>query len=149
MMTKLSTILSGILLISISASAIADKPPGTGKPPEECKPTKPEKPAKPEKPQHAKAALMHCGCNSDGTGLEWNYLVVSSKSKGHRKHQAGDIVECYVPDVDEDVLEGTYTRDDKDCTIDEGTLLEVDQCGSPVPMAGESCGSEYIAPEPE
>jgi len=154
---KSSIVLGGILLVGISTSALAVKPPETGKPPgvdkpEVCKPekpVKPDKPAKPEKPERRKAALMHCGCSSDGTGLEWKYLVVSSKSKGHRNHLAGDVEECYVPDGDAVTLIGTYTRDYDDCTINADALLDIEQCEEVVPIEGESCGSEYVAPDPE
>ena len=43
----------------------------------------------------AKERLFHCGCNYNGTGLEWVGLNVSKKAKGHGNHQAGDSEACY------------------------------------------------------
>ena len=68
-MNKLSLIPLGLLSVAISGTVAAERQP--------------------------KELLFHCGCNDNGTGLEWVALNVSNKAKGHANHQEGDTEACY------------------------------------------------------
>ncbi|MGD8643819.1 MAG: hypothetical protein PVI15_06000 [Chromatiales bacterium] len=90
-----------------------------------------------------KATVMHCGCNVDGTDLEYTTIAISSRSKGHDAHVAGSIDSCF-DGVD------TYTdfiRLGDDCQIDGPPLGDpIDACVEPIPMEGESCGATVMQP---
>jgi hypothetical protein len=83
-----------------------------------------------------KTGVAHCGCNLDGTDLEWVFLDVSAKSKGHKQHLDGDLEDC----SDQfEAFVGTYERDFNDCTlVGEGSLGGVVAC-DPNPVEGASC----------
>lgn len=65
----------------------------------------------------AKETVFHCGCNYDGTGLEWQELNINvnagkDKPAGHANHVAGNLESCY----DElEVFVGDYFRGYRDC----------------------------------
>ena len=85
-----------------------------------------------------KTDIAHCGCNADGSDLEWQFLSVSKNSKGHRQHEDYDEENCYV----DDVLIGMYLRQYDDCILTPGQTLEgVDECVlvNITPVLGESC----------
>lgn len=88
-----------------------------------------------------KTSLAHCGCNANGDDLEWQIINVSSKSKGHQQHLAGDMETCVVTDdAGIIVMETNFERGESDCII-SGTLENVGNCPTaiPFPMQDESC----------
>lgn len=85
-----------------------------------------------------KTALAHCGCNAEATDLEWQIINVSSKSRGHQRHLAGDMETCVVTDdTGAIVFEVNFERGESDCII-SGTLENVGLCPT-VPLQDESC----------
>jgi len=83
-----------------------------------------------------KTDVAHCGCNFDGSDLEWVFLSVSVKSKGHQQHDAGDMEECFDA---ADMPVDTYERAFDDCILLDGTLLPgVADCAAD-PIAGDTC----------
>ncbi len=84
-----------------------------------------------------KTDVAHCGCNADGSDLEWVYLSVSTKSKGHKQHDAGDLEDC---DDEFDEFVDTYERDFDDCILFNGAVLDgVVDCAPEDPIEGDSC----------
>lgn len=82
-----------------------------------------------------KTSVAHCGCTADGFGLEWVYLSVSQKSKGHQQHDAGDMETCF----DGETLIDTYQREFDDCILFEDALLSgVSDCDGD-PLEGGIC----------
>lgn len=82
--------------------------------PKECK--EPPGQAK-NKGKPSKVTILHCGCNDGGTAMEYVQIQVSSKSRGHLRHEAGSFASC--SDGSE-----TYTdflRIGSDCQVDDGT----------------------------
>ena len=140
-MKKISLILGSIALIGMSATASAAKP--------------------------MEAGIYHCGnvvtneytaeaqCN-----LEWSYLIINSKSKGHQQHQSGDMENCtyYTDTVDGEgnpvEQSETLYRAFSDCEV--GELLEgVATCDVEdpdtgvtiiTPTSGDLC--QFVEPEP-
>jgi hypothetical protein len=88
----------------------------------------------------SKSNIYHCGCNDDASGLEWQLISVSNRSRGHLNHVGGSFEECI--DAEENVF--VYERLDSDCRVD-GTINLVD-CDDPgttdvdeTPEAGTTC----------
>jgi hypothetical protein len=86
-------------------------PPGHAGPPDGAGP--PEGAGPP-----AKVVLLHCGCADDGNRMEYVEIQVSSRSKGHRFHEAGSIDSC---------SDGTdsfrdFVRSGSDCQLDGPAL---------------------------
>jgi hypothetical protein len=95
-----------------------------------------------------KVQIAHCGCNYDGSGLEWKHISVSTKAKGHLNHTVDSQVTC-INDLEEEV---TYTRGYADCRISDGEpsnniggLLDCE----PVPDVSTSCEAEEEPEVPE
>ncbi len=87
-----------------------------------------------------KTDVAHCGCNFDGSDLEWVFLSVSVKSKGHQQHDATDLEDCFDPTTG--AVVDTYTRASDDCILSGGpTLPGVFAC-DPVPTEGVSCSAD-------
>jgi hypothetical protein len=83
------------------------------------------------------AAIMHCGCNAAGNGMQYTEITVNSKSRGHDAHVAGTIDSCF------DGVE-TYTdviRMGNDCQLSGPPLGDpIESCVDPVPVTGDDCG---------
>jgi len=131
-MKKLTLFAVSLLLSTVAATALADKPTD--------KPDKPGKP--PEKP--VKVEIFHCGCSQDADDnaqLTWKILKVSSKSRGHQQHDAGDVEPCAGADDSELDLVRGYN----DCQIspDSPLLRGLSLCTSTY-VEGESC-AEAVA----
>ena len=101
-----------------------------------------------------KVSIAHCGCNSDGNGLEWKVLNVSNNAKGHRNHVEGHDTFCSgVDDEGNDSL-NSFSRGADDCAIDgDGSLLEycsdeLNTALNDAEEAGESVSCELIVEEP-
>ena len=62
-----------------------------------------------------KVQIAHCGCNYDGSGLEWKHIRVSTKAKGHLRHTVDSEASC-INDLDEEVF---FTRGFDDCRISD------------------------------
>ena len=95
-----------------------------------------------------KVRIAHCGCNYDGSGLEWKHIRVSTRAVGHLKHTAGSDVTC-INDLEEEV---SYTRGFADCRISDG--VESNNIGGlpdcvEVPAVQTSCTAEEAAEETE
>ena len=92
---------------------------------------------------HGKSAVMHCGCNLAGDGMEYKEISISSKSRGHDAHEAGSIDSCF------DGIE-TYTdviRTGSDCLLPGPNLRDpIDACGDIPPALGEDCGALVTQP---
>ena len=83
-----------------------------------------------------KTVVAHCGCNFDGTDLEWVFLDVNTNSKGHQQHLDGDLEDCFDEFA---VFVDVYERDFDDCgLIGETNLPGVSTC-NPDPVEGASC----------
>ena len=85
----------------------------------------------------AKANILHCGCAVDDAGILGMAFInanVSSKARGHNKHDAGTIDSCF--DGDDTFIDFQRTADDcqKGVTPLGNLALCVDE------MAGTSCG---------
>ncbi|MEH6519501.1 MAG: hypothetical protein V7742_22725 [Halioglobus sp.] len=84
-----------------------------------------------------KVEIAHCGCNFDGSGLEWKHIKVSTNARGHLRHTADTSATCIY--LDEEV---SYLRGADDCRISNGEesnniggLLDCE----PVPDIQTSC----------
>ncbi len=109
-MKKLSLILICLAMFAYTSTAFGD-PPG-------------------------KTVVAHCGCNFDGTDLEWVFLDVSTKSKGHQRHLDGDFESC---NDESGSFVDIYERDFDDCDlIGEDGLGGVATCGTD-PIEGDPC----------
>ena len=94
-----------------------------------------------------KVEIAHCGCNYDGSGLEWKHIRVSTNAKGHLRHTAESEAGC-INDIDEEVF---FTRGYDDCrTSDEpsNNIGGLEPC-EPLPVVGTSCQIEEAPVEPE
>lgn len=84
-----------------------------------------------------KAAVMHCGCNLAGNGMEYTMISINSKSRGHDAHVMATIDSCF------DGVE-TYTdviRTGDDCQLTGPPLGDpIASCSDTPPVAGEDCG---------
>jgi hypothetical protein len=85
-----------------------------------------------------KSAILHCGCNELGTGLEYNELSVSSKSRGHDQHVPGNGVESCFDGVD---AYTDFVRTASDCQL-SGPALGDPIAACSVAVEGDSCGAE-------
>jgi hypothetical protein len=121
MIKKIGIILSALMLVCISANVMADKP--------------------------TEAGLLHCGCvpqdenTSTATAhLRWNDMIVSEKSRGHRKHQSGDMEFCtYLDESGAEMETDVLFRSANDCEPDqEDNLEDVETC-SVTPVDGVLC----------
>jgi len=118
---KICSVLSGLMLVGISATAVADKPP--------------------------KAEVYHCGCvtvdeqTATATAeLQWKLLSISTKSKGHRNHEADDLKICMYVDENLAAQSIELERGFDDCEpIGNDLLLGVGQCGVVSPVPTDSC----------
>ena len=87
----------------------------------------------------SKVDVAHCGCTEDGSDLGWVFINISSKSRGHQQHDAGDVEECF--DID-GVLLGTFERGADDCVLFGADPLNgVATCVTD-PIEGDSCAAE-------
>lgn len=118
MIKKISVVLTGMMLIGVSATAVATKP--------------------------TEAQIYHCGCQShdDGTSsagadLRWNLITVSPRSRGHRQHEDGDIETCTYLDEFSIEQEVDLERDSDDCEV-MGSVIGVLPC-DPAPVEGAEC----------
>ena len=96
---------------------------------------------------NTKVQIAHCGCNYDGSGLEWKHIRVSTKAKGHLSHTVDSSATCIY--LDEEV---TYLRGVDDCLISDepsNNIGGLEVC-EPVPEIQTSCeaGSEPDVDEP-
>lgn len=97
-----------------------------------------------------KVEIAHCGCNYNGSGLEWKHIRVSTNARGHLRHTVDSDARC-IDEMDEEVL---YTRGFDDCRISNepsnniGGLARCDDPADPedpednvdtVPEIGTSC----------
>lgn len=93
-----------------------------------------------------KVEIAHCGCNSDGSGLEWKHIRVSTRAVGHLKHVEGESALCIY--LDEEVF---YERGADDCRISYGEASNniggLADC-DPIPEVQTSCEAE-AEPAPE
>ena len=119
MMKKISVVLTGMMFIGVSATAVATKP--------------------------TEAQIYHCGCQShdDGTSsagadLRWNLITVSPRSRGHRKHKYMDIETCTYLDESNIEQEVDLERGFDDCEV-FGSVTGVSACEDPVPVEGAEC----------
>jgi len=86
----------------------------------------------------AKSTILHCGCvidDSDEVVMQYKEISVSSKSRGHDNHVAGDIDSC--PVGDETFIDFVRTGDD--CQID-GPPLGDPIAGCEGQEPGDVCG---------
>lgn len=86
-----------------------------------------------------KVQIAHCGCNYDGSGLEWKHIKVSTKAKGHLRHKVDSSASCIY--LDEEV---TYLRGGEDCRISDEPLDNIgglENC-EPVPEIQTNCEAE-------
>jgi hypothetical protein len=127
MFKQTSLVLCGLVLGCISFTAIAAKP--------------------------TEALIYHCGCEYSeeaGSELLWGSLIVNSKSRGHRSHEAGDVETCTYVDQNFIEQETELVRGFDDC--EEGDLLTgVATCdtegATQTPIVGESCAPvESVCP---
>ncbi len=121
----------------MASVALADPPqcvgpPGGSGPPDHAGP--PEGSGPP-----AKVSLLHCGCADDGNRMEFVEINVSSKSKGHRHHQAGSIESC--SDGADSFTD--FVRSGSDCQLD-GPELGDDIAFCSDQVALQECGTEVI-----
>ena len=97
--------------------------------------------------------LYHCGCESSGdgtaeatSGLVWHEIIVSSNSKGHRKHLEEDEENCTYVDESQVTQDNFLQRGFNDVQDDgnEPALDGVDTCedGVDCPTDGDSCELE-------
>lgn len=111
------------MLVGISATVVAEKP--------------------------TEAQIYHCGCVAtdentvDATSdLKWQLLTISTKSKGHRKHEEGDTEDCTYLGVGEVEQPNPLDRASDDCEVGD-FLVGVATCdadGAPsTPTVGDSC----------
>jgi len=97
-----------------------------------------------------KVQIAHCGCNYNGSGLEWKHIRVSTKARGHLRHTVDSDASC-INELEEEVL---YTRGFDDCRISDEASNNIGglaRCDDPddvedpedlvdtVPVVGESC----------
>ena len=91
-----------------------------------------------------KVQIAHCGCNFDGSGLEWKHIRVSTRAKGHLWPVADTSATCI--HLDEEV---NYFRGADDCRISNGepsnNIGGLEDC-EPVPEIQANCEAEL---EPE
>lgn len=88
-----------------------------------------------------KVDIAHCGCAEDGSDLVWVFLNISSKSKGHQQHDAGDVEECLDTDG---FVAGTFERGADDCVLFGGDPLNgVATCVAD-PVEGDSCSADTM-----
>ena len=105
-MKQLVTILTAVFCICTVSVALAG--------PQECK----EPPGQQkEKNKPHKVTILHCGCTDAGDALEYKQIQVSSKSRGHLRHEAGSFASCYVEGLD---MEVDFVRNGGDCQVDDG-----------------------------
>lgn len=87
-----------------------------------------------------KVQIAHCGCNYDGSGLEWKHIRVSTRAKGHLRHTVDSSATCIY--LEEEV---TYVRGFDDCRISNGepsnNIGGLADC-EPVPEVQTSCEAE-------
>jgi hypothetical protein len=87
-----------------------------------------------------KSTILHCGCNLAGDGLEYSEITVSSKTRGHDGHVAGEGVETCFDGVE------TYTdfvRTGSDCQVSGPPLGDpIEACEEQ--LAGDSCGEPVV-----
>lgn len=130
MSNKIGVLISGLLLVCISTSAVAAKP--------------------------TEAMIYHCGCVANNefseeasADLRWSLLVVHAKSKGHQNHALGDTETCFFED-DIAQQEVELARGFDDCEVDdllEGVATCDTEGATQTPVAGESCEvSESLCP---
>ena len=104
-----------------------------------------------EKPP--KADVYHCGCvavdeqTATATAeLQWKLLSISSKSKGHKNHEADDLETCMYVDESLTARSNELERGFDDCELGD-LLIGVATC-SIEPFAGDSCEEEVtVIPE--
>ena len=91
-----------------------------------------------------KVQIAHCGCNYDGSGLQWKHINVSTRAKGHLRHTAGSSATCIY--LEEEV---SYVRGADDCRISNGepsnNIGGLEDC-DPVPELATSCEAEAEPP---
>lgn len=91
-----------------------------------------------------KVEIAHCGCNYDGSGLEWKHIRVSTRARGHLRHKAGSEATCIL--LDEEV---SYIRGADDCRISydvpSNNIGGLADC-APVPEVQTSCAAVSDAP---
>jgi hypothetical protein len=90
-----------------------------------------------DKGKPSKVTILHCGCTDAGDVMEYVEIQVSSKSRGHLRHEAGSFASCYVESQD---MEVDFLRLGGDCVVeDESGEYGLPDCGGDqVPMA--KCG---------
>ena len=90
----------------------------------------------------AKSTILHCGCVIDEPGtanMRYSEISISSKSRGHDNHVAGDIDSC--PAGDETFID--FLRTGSDCQLDGPPLGDpIGDCVDQEP--GQVCGAEVI-----
>ncbi len=117
----------------IAAPPACVGPPGGGGPPGHAGP--PEGAGPP-----AKVTLLHCGCADDGNRMEYVEINISSKSKGHRNHQAGSIESC----SDGADTFTDFVRSGSDCQLGDGPAMSDDIAYCSDQVALQECGTEVI-----
>ena len=87
-----------------------------------------------DKGKPSKVTILHCGCSDAGDAMEYVQIQVSSKSRGHLRHEAGSFASC--SDGSDTYID--FIRTGSDCQVDDGTdqLDGLEFCNdSQVPMA--------------
>ena len=88
-----------------------------------------------------KAAVLHCGCNLAGDGMEYTVISINSKSRGHDAHVAGTIDSCF----DGVEIYTDIVRTGADCQIDGPELGDpIAPCDDTSPVGGDVCGAVVI-----
>jgi hypothetical protein len=94
-------------------------------------------------PAHAhdseKVTILHCGCADTGDIMQYVEIQVSSRSKGHTKHEAGSIGSC--SDGSENFND--FVRSGSDCQLSGSTVEGLEFC-SDDKMAMQECGTAVI-----
>jgi hypothetical protein len=126
MVRKIGIVLSGLILVCISATALAEKPP--------------------------KADVWHCGCVAEDeytanatAHLRWKLLSVKPNATGHENHLYGDVEDCYYYDENSILQFYEKLRDWDDCEDTGANLMDLGQCDGgddrppSDPTAGNTC----------
>lgn len=91
----------------------------------------------PNKPE--KVSILHCGCADTGDMMHYVEIMVSSKSKGHKKHVAGSIDSC----SDGSDNFNDFVRSGSDCQLTGTPIDGMDACTNDQ-MAASECGTAVI-----
>lgn len=128
---------NGIRFLLIAFCAFAVSTAFAGRP--ECVGPK-DKSGPPDHARPSKMTILHCGCSDEADVMRYVEINVSSKSKGHLKHQSATVASCF-DGIDTYV---DFVRSGSDCQVDDGSELVdgFEFCVDKV--AGDECGVQVI-----